>query len=44
LVLLIFVRGCAEVVGERVGGGDDVVSGLYLDGAVTPGGLDKVAD
>jgi hypothetical protein len=30
-------EGCAEVVGDGVGGGDDVVAGMNLDGAVTAG-------
>src|SRR6266516_2840129 len=38
------VEGLAEVVGEGVGGGDDVVAGLDLDGAVAAGGLDELAD
>jgi hypothetical protein len=36
--------GLWEVVEERVGGGDDVVAGPELDGAVTPGGLHEPAD
>jgi hypothetical protein len=37
-------EGFAEVVGERVGSGDDVGAGLDLDGAVTAGGLHELAD
>jgi hypothetical protein len=37
-------NGCAEVAGEEVGGGDDAVAGLYLDGAVTAGGLHELTD
>jgi hypothetical protein len=36
--------GLAQVVGQRVGGGDDVVAGMDLDGAVSAGGLDELAD
>lgn len=36
-------EGLAQVVGERVRGGDDVVAGLGLDGAVAAGGLDEFA-
>ena len=38
------VDGLAEVVGQGVGGGDDVVSGLDLDGAVAAGGFHELAD
>src|ERR1700722_19901917 len=38
------VEGFAEVVGERVGGGDDVGAGLNFYGAVAAGGLDEFAD
>jgi hypothetical protein len=38
------VEGLAEVVGERVGGGDGLPSGLDLYGAVGAGGLDEFAD
>ena len=34
-------EGLAEVVGEGVGGGDGLSSGLDLDGAVAAGGLDE---
>jgi hypothetical protein len=37
------VDGLAEVVGERVSGGDGLRACLDLDGAVTPGGLDEPA-
>jgi hypothetical protein len=30
--------GLAQIGGERVGYGDDVVAGLDVDGAVAPGG------
>jgi hypothetical protein len=33
------VEGCPEVVGQGVGGGNDVVPGLDLDGAVAAGVL-----
>jgi hypothetical protein len=36
--------GVAEFVGERVGGDDDVLSGLDLDRSVPAGGLDELAD
>jgi len=35
------LEGSADVVGEGVGGGDGLSSGLDLDGAVAAGGLDK---
>jgi hypothetical protein len=35
------VQGFAEVVGDGVGGGDEVLVGLDLDGAVTAGGADR---
>jgi Bacterial regulatory proteins, tetR family len=35
------VEGLAQVVGERVGGGDGLPSGLDLDGAVAAGCLDE---
>jgi hypothetical protein len=38
------VEGLAEVVGERVGGGDDVRTGLDLDGAVAAGSVDESAN
>ena len=38
------VEGLAEVVGERVGGGDGLLSGLDLNGAVAAGGLDEFPD
>jgi hypothetical protein len=38
------VEGFMEVVGQGVGGGDDVVTGLDLDGAVAAGGADELAD
>jgi hypothetical protein len=38
------VDGFAEVAGEGVGGGDDVASGLDLDGAVAAGGADEFPD
>ena len=37
-------EGVAEVVGERVGGGDGVRAGLDFDGAVAAGGPDEFAD
>jgi hypothetical protein len=37
-------EGLAQVVGERVGGGDGVRPGLDLDGAVAAGGLDELSD
>jgi uncharacterized protein YndB with AHSA1/START domain len=37
-------EGLSEVVGEGVGGGDGLSSGLDLDGAVAAGGLDEPAD
>jgi hypothetical protein len=36
------VEGFIEVVGQGVGGGDDVVSGLDLDGSVAAGGADEL--
>jgi hypothetical protein len=33
------VEGCSEVGGQGVGGGDDVLAGLDLYGAVAAGGL-----
>jgi hypothetical protein len=38
------VEGLAEVVGEGVGGGDGLPSGLGLDGAVSAGCLDEFSD
>src|SRR5262249_12861899 len=38
------VEGVTEVVGEGVGGGDDVGSGLDFDGLVAAGGLHELAD
>jgi len=38
------VEGLAEVVGQRVGGGDRVLSGLDPDDAVAAGGLDEFPD
>ena len=38
------VEGLAEVVGQGVGGGDGVLAGLDLDGAVTAGGGDELPD
>jgi hypothetical protein len=38
------VEGLVEVRGRGVGGVDDVVSGLDLDGAVVAGGADELAD
>jgi DNA-binding HxlR family transcriptional regulator len=38
-IALDAVEGFLEVVGQGVGGGDDVVTGLDLDGAVAAGGL-----
>jgi hypothetical protein len=35
------VEGLAEVVGEGIGSGDRLPSGLNLDGAVSAGGLDN---
>ena len=37
-------EGLSEVVGEGVGGGDGLSSGLDLDGAVAAGGLDEFPD
>jgi hypothetical protein len=38
------VEGCAEVGGQGVGGGDGVLPGLDLDGAIAAGSLDELAD
>ena len=38
------VEGLAEIVGERVGGGDGLPTGLDLDGAVAAGGADELPD
>ncbi len=38
------IDGLAQVVGDGVGGGDGVRSGLDLDGAVAAGCLDESAD
>jgi hypothetical protein len=38
------VEGLAEVVGNRVGSGDGLASGLDLYGAVAAGGLDEFPD
>lgn len=38
------VEGFVEVVGQGVGDGDDVVTGLDLDGAVAAGGPDELPD
>ena len=38
------VEGLAEVAGEGIGGGDGLPSGLYLDGAVSAGGLGEFPD
>jgi hypothetical protein len=38
------VEGLAEVVGERVGGGEGLPSGLDLDGAVAARGLHVFPD
>jgi hypothetical protein len=38
------VEGFAEVFGQGVGGGDDVVSGLDLDGAVAACGANEFPD
>jgi hypothetical protein len=38
------VEGLAEVVGEGVGGGDGVLAGLDLNGAVAAGGLYEFPD
>ena len=38
------VEGLAQVVGDRVRGGDGPPSGLDLDGAVTAGCLDELPD
>jgi hypothetical protein len=35
------IEGLAEVVGQGVGGGDGLPSGLDLDGPVAAGGLDE---
>jgi hypothetical protein len=35
--------GLSEVVGSRVSGGDDVIAGLDVNGAVAAGGLDEPA-
>ena len=37
-------EGCAEVGGEGVGRGDEVVAGLDLDGSVAAGGLHESPD
>jgi hypothetical protein len=37
-------EGVAEVVGNGVGGGDDVLAGLDLDGAAAAGCLDEFPD
>lgn len=38
------VEGFLEVGGQRVGGGDDVITGLDLDSAVAAGGPDELPD
>ena len=38
------VEGLTEIVGERVGGGDGLPTGLDLDGAVAAGGADELPD
>src|SRR6185437_12280763 len=38
------VEGLAEVVGQGLGGGDGLGSGLDLDGAIAAGGPDELAD
>jgi hypothetical protein len=38
------VEGATEVVGERVGGGDDILAGLGLDGAIPACGLYEFPD
>jgi hypothetical protein len=38
------VEGLAEIVGERIGGGDGLPTGLDLDGAVAAGGADELPD
>jgi hypothetical protein len=38
------VEGVAEVVGQGVGGGEGMDSGLDVDGFVAAGGLDEFAD
>ena len=37
-------EGLVDVLGQRVSGGDDVVSGLALDGEVAAGGADEFRD
>lgn len=37
-------EGSAEVIGQRLGGGDGFVAGLDLDGSVAAGGADESAD
>jgi hypothetical protein len=37
-------EGFVEVAGQGAGGGDDVVTGLDLDGAVAAAGADELAD
>jgi hypothetical protein len=37
-------EGLAEVVGDWIGGGQDVLAGLDLDLAVAAGGLDELPD
>jgi hypothetical protein len=37
-------KGVPEIVGQRVGGGEGVVTGLDLDGAVVAGGPDELLD
>jgi len=44
VVVVDGAEGLAEVVGDRVGGGDGLPSGLDLNGAVAAGGLDEFPD
>ena len=44
VVVVDGVERLAEVVGDRVGGGDGLPSGLDLNGAVAAGGLDEFPD
>jgi hypothetical protein len=41
-VVVNAIEGAAEVVGQGVGGGDDVAAGLDLDGLVAAGSADEL--